>query len=295
MARTILDHDRTKAKFGEYRHFMCCNDLPNSLEGFTKCLADTIRVEETELESRLRSSPPLILFLDCVDSILGSLTPEVGEVHARIEEIGCYEYVCMVTTSRMYPAIHGFQRVEVQPPPESGARDIFYSLCDLARSPAVDAFIAKLDSHLFSIELVAKCIREGGWDEEVLVKAWDDHTSMLRTSYYQGLKETIEPLFCSPRFQELGTMARDVLCAIATFRSGIKQHQLEGIFHGTGGVGEVVDVLCSFSLIHRRDGVLRMLTPLQFYFLESMLVYTETEEVIRWGPDCMPAEACASS
>ena len=295
VARTVLEDDRTKAEFGENRHFVRCDDLANSLDGFLERVSDTIHTTPTQLERCLRSSPPLILLLDGIDCVLDPLAPEAEEICAMIEEFGRFEHVCLVTTSRMYADIHGFQRVEVPTPPEGHARDVFYNLCDLARSPAMDTLIAKLDSHLFSIELIARTIRENSWDEEMLVKAWDDHTSALRTNYYQRLKDTIEPVFRSPRIKELGTTARDVLGAIASFRSGIGEHQLEGIFHGTGGVRAVVDELCRFSLVHRKDGVLTMLSPLKFYFLESMIVHAETEEVIRWGPDCMPARGGTSS
>ena len=289
MARTVLAHGRTKAKFGENRHFVRCDDLENSPEGLTERLSDAIRIDTIQLKSRFQSSPPLILLLDGVDSVLDSLTPEAEEIRAMIEEFGSCEHVCLVTTSRMYPDIHGFHRIEVPTPPEDGARDIFYGLCNLDKSPAVDALIAELDCHPFSIELLAKTTRKNGWDEEMLMKAWGDQRGILRMGYYQRLKDTVEPVFCSPRIKELGTTARTVLEAIASFQSGIEEHQLEGLLPGIGGVREVVDVLCIFSLVYRRDGVLKMLLPLQFYFLKSMLVHAETEEVIRWGPDCMPA------
>ena len=173
-ALTALNHDRTKAKFGENRHFLQCDDIANSLESFIECLCDTIHIDATQLESRLHSSPPLILLLDGVDSALDAPVPEAEEVHARIEELGRYEHVCLITTSRMYPDIHGFHRIEVPVPPENDARDIFYSLCHLGRSPAVNTIVAKLDFHPFSIELLARTIRENRWDEETLLKAWNE-------------------------------------------------------------------------------------------------------------------------
>jgi hypothetical protein len=296
VARNILENDRTKAKFGEHRYFMCCNGLENSLEGFFWRLSGATHADKTQFKSHLQSPSPLILLLDSVDSLLDSLAPEAEEIYAMIEEFGSYEHVCLVTTSRMYPDIHGFHRVEVPTPPEDDARDIFYSLCNLARSPTVDALIAKLDFHPFSIELFTRTICENSWDEQTLSKMWDDPKGVLRTTYYETLKKTIEPVFCFPRIKKLGTKARDVLEAIASFRSGIGEDQLERIFRGTGGVREVVDVLCRFSLVHRRGGALKMLLPLQFYFLESMIAYAETDsEVIRWGPDCMAAQGGMSS
>lgn len=130
----------------------------------------------------------------------------------------------------------------------------------------------------------------------MLLKAWDDKSCLLRMNYFQRPgKNAIEPVFRSTRIKELGTTARDVIGAIASFQSGIGERQLEGILHRRGGVREVVDVHCMFSLVQHRDSrVLRMLSPLRFYFLESMIVYAETGEVIKWGPNCMPAKGGTS-
>ena len=289
VARAVLDDRRTKATFGENRYCVRCNDLPNSLEGFIEHLSKAIHTDVAQVRSRLRSSPPLILVLDGVDSILDKLIPSTEEIYATIEEFGSYEHVCLVATSRMYPDIHGFHRIEVPIPPENGACDIFYGLCGLGRSPVMDSLIAMLDFHPFSIVLLANAILENNWDEQALVKVWE--TGALKTAYYQGLKDAVEAVFRSPTIKELGMTARDVLCAIAAYPSGVEESRLEGICHQTTGIGRVVDVLCKFSLIHRQNGVVGMLSPLRLYFLESMFVPTQAE-VIKWGPDCMPAKAC---
>ena len=295
VARAVLDHNRTKAKFGENRYSMCCDNLPSSPGAFMERSSELIHVEVSCLQTRLRSSPALMVLLDGVDPILDPSFPDAEEIHATIEEFGSYEHVCFVTTSRIYPDIRGFHRVEVPVPTEHGAREIFYGLCNLDRSAAMDTLIAKLDFHPFSIGLLAEFIRENGWDEQTLLKAWDDQEGTLRTTYYRRLGDVIEPVFRSPEIKALGAAAQDVLGAIAVFPSGIEEYKLEGIFFGTAGIGEVVDALCKFSLVHRRGGVVKMLSPFQFYFLESMFVYAQTEEVIKWGPDCMPAKACESS
>ena len=301
VARTVLDHSRTKAKFGENRHLIRCDDLTDSLESLLERLSDTIHTNRTasltQLRSHLESSPPVILLLDGVDSILDPLTPESEDIFATIEEFGSYEHVCLVTTSRMNPETRGFHRVEVTAPSEDDARDIFYTRCNLPRSAAVDSLIARLDSHPLSIEHLTSCVRENTWDESMLLKAWDDdQTSTLKKSFYQRLKDTIEPALRSPTIQSLGPTARDVLLAIAAFPSGVGERELEMIFHAAGGIGEVVGTLCKFSLIYHESGVLKMLSPFQFYFLESMIVLAQTEEIInvRWGPNCMPAPACIS-
>ena len=298
VARSVLKHNRAKVKFGENRHILRCDDLPNSPEGFLERLSMVTHTNATQLESRLQSPPPLMLLIDGVDSILDPPSPEAEEILAMIEGFGGYEHVCLVTTSRMYPSIHGFHRIEVPTLSEDGARATFYSLCNLGRSSAVDILIAKLDSHPLSVELLASYVRENNWDESMLLKVWgNDETGAVKTRFYWRLREAIEPLLCSPTITKLGTAARDVLEAIATFPSGVEESELARILHKITGIGEIVDVLCKFSLIYRpRDGFVRMLSPFQFYFLEFMVVPAQTEEVInvQWDPNCTPAPASMS-
>ena len=236
--------------------------------------------------------------IDGVDSTLDSPVPEAEEILATIEELGSYEHVCLVTTSRIYPNIHGFHRVEVPTLSEHGARETFYNLCNLGRSFAVDTLIAKLDSHPLSIELLASYVREKNWDEPALLKVWgNDETGAVKMRYYRKLRDAIGPTLRSPTITSLGTAARDVLEAIATFPSGVEESELGRILHKIVGIGEVVDILCKFSLIYRpEDGFVKMLSPFQFYFLEFMIVPAQTEEVInvQWGPNCMPAPASMS-
>ena len=299
VARTLLHHDRTKSKFGDNRHFMRCDDLMSSLDNFLERLSDVINTDRTtsteQLRSHLESSPPLILLLDGVDLILDPLAHESEEISATIEELGSYPHVCLVTTSRMDPGIHGFHRVEVPTPSEDDARDIFYGLCNLGRSPVVNGLIVKLDLHPLSIDLLARSVRENDWDEPMLLKALDDgETGVLKKSYHQGLKDAVELSFCSPTIQGLRTTAQDTLEGIAAYPHGVEERRLENIFPGITGVGEAVDVLCKFFLVYRQDGFVKMLSPFRFYFLDSALVPTQHVEVIRWGADCSPAQACMS-
>ena len=299
VAHTLLHHSQTQAKFGSNRHFMRCDDLASSLEGFLERLSNVINTDRTanseELRSHLESSPPFILLLDGVDLILDPLAAETEEISATIEELGSYPHVCLVTTSRMDPDIPGFHRVEVPIPSEDDAQDTFHSLCNLSRSPAIGNLIAKLDFHPLSIHMLASCARENNWDEPMLLRALDEgRTSTLKESYHQSLKDAVELSFRSPTIQNLGTAARGALDAIAAFPHGIQECRLETIIPGIVGIGAVVDVLCRFSLIYRHDGFVRMLSPFQFYFLESALAPAQHVEVIRWDTDCNPARGGTS-
>jgi len=299
VALSVLHDNRTKATFGRNRHFARCNDPTNSLVGFLELLSDAIGTDRTtdigQLLSHLESSPPRLLVLDGVDSILDSLTPEAKEVSAIIEELGSNQHVCLVTTSRIYPDLHGFHRIEVQTLPEDGVRETFYSHCGLDRSPAVDDLIVRLDFHPLSIDLLACSVRENGWDTTMLLQAWeDDQTSALRMNHRQRLKDALELSLFSPTIKKLGTVAQDSLNAIAAFPFGIEEGKLAMISPQITGVEAAADVLCRFSLIYRQDGFVKMLSPFRSYFLDCMMKPAQYEEIIRWGPDCCPSPARTS-
>jgi len=294
---SVLHHNRTKAIFGRNRHFMRCDYPTNSLEGFLQRLSDATGTSRTtdvgQLRSHIESSLPRLLVLDGVDTILDPPTPEAKEISAIIEELGSNQHVCLVTTSRVYPDIHGFHRVEVPILSEDGAQEVFYNLCNLSRSPAVDDLIAELDFHPFSIDLLARSVRENDWDVTMLLQAWkDEQTGGLGTDYRQNLKETLELSLRSPTIKNLGTTGQDILNAIAAFPLGVEEGRLGRIFPHITEVEVAVDVLCRFSLIYRQEGFVKMLSLFRSYFLDSMVVPAQHEEVIRRGPDCHPAKAC---
>lgn len=288
VALTLLHHNRTKTKFGKNRHFMRCDDLANSLDRFRKRLSDIIHTDTGQLHARLQSSHPLILLLDGVDSILDSPAPEARGILSTIQVFGNYEHVCLLTTSRVNPEISGFHPVEVPILSEDGARDTFYGLCTLPRSSAVDSLITRLDFHPLSIELLASCVRENNWNEPMLLQACgDDQMNTLKRSYYPRLRDAIAPALRSPTIEKLGARARNVLKEIAASPSGIKEYKLE---RKLTGIGEVVDVLCTFSLVYRQDGFVKMLFPFRSYFVEFTLVPPKTEEISYRGHT--PAKPC---
>ena len=211
------------------------------------------------------------MLLDGVDPILDPLTPKSKEIFAAIEELGSYEHVCLVTTSRMNPEIHGFHRVEVPALSEGGARDIFYNLCKLSRSSAMDKLIARLDFHPLSIELLASCVHENSWDEATLLKAWDDdQMGVLRASYHQRLGDMIGPVLQLPTMKRLGNTAREMLEVIAASPSGIEERELD---RGIAARREAVGVLWKYSLVHYQDGFVRMPFPIRCYFLREETIF----------------------
>ena len=235
VALTLLHNNRIKAKFRRDRCFVRRDDLTNSVEGFLERLSDTLRIDRTanmaQLRSHLKTSPLLVLVLDSADSVLDPLASGPGEISAIIGEFGNYERVCLVTTSRVYPDIRSFHQVEVPTLSENGGRDMFYNLCGLGESPAVN-----------------------DWDKPVLLGTWDDdRTGVLMASYRQKLRGAVETVLRSPTIQRLGTVSpsRDVLEAIVTSPYDIEESGLE---RRIPGAGKVVDTLAdSPSLTARTE------------------------------------------
>jgi len=273
IALTLLHHVRTAVKFGRHRHFIRCDDFGGSLDGFVERLSDAIGVhsmDRAQLRSHLALSPPCILVLDGVDSILDPLAPGAVEIATTIEEFGRCNNTCILATSRMDIKILDFRHSEVPTLRADDARDTFYGRCNLGRSTAVDKLLADLDFHPLSIELLASAVHESDWEEPALLEAWSDGgTSILRASGSQSLEDNIQSTLLTPTIRVLGTTVRETLQTVAAFPGGVQESKLENTFPNIPGVGEAVNALCKFSLLYRQDGFVKMLSPFRFYFLES--------------------------
>jgi len=276
VALALLHHDHAQTKFSRTRHFMRCDDLADGLEPFLERLSDAIGLSPTrnmeELRLYLKHLPPLMLILDGVECILDPLGKESKQICAAIEEISQYRDVCLLATSRMAVNIRGFRTIEVGALSQDKARDIFYGLCCLDRSPAVDDLLGSLDSHPLSIDLLARTTFENGWDESRLLQEWDDNqTDVMKVANRQSLGDAIESALASPTIRSLGSAAHETLQAFAVFPDGLEATKVGRVFPTIGGVEEVVNVLCKFRLLDHRDGVVKMLSPFRFYFLQFVL------------------------
>ena len=274
VALTILHHDRVKAKFGNSRYFMRCDDLENSSESFLERLSNAIGFLPTksmqQLRPRLVREPPLLLVLDGVDGVLDPLAVESEDIAKTIEEISQHRNVCLLATSRMDVDIPGFQTIEVATLSRDGARDLFYSLSLLSRSPAIDDLITSLDCHPLSVDLLARAAHERSWDEARLLRQWDsDRTDMLKLDNNQSLAAAIESVLTAPAIQKLGPVAQETLEAIAAFPGGVEETRVERMFPLIVGVGAAVNVLYRFYLVERQGSFVRMLPPFRFHFLQQ--------------------------
>ena len=277
IALTILHHDRVKAKFGDSRHFMRCDNLVNSLEAFLQQLSSGVGfIPPTQcmeqLRPRLARRAPLLLVVDAVDRALDPQAAESEKISTIIEEICQYQNVSLLATSRMAISMPGFRTIKVETLSRGGAHDTFYSLCHLDRSPAIDELIENLDFHPLSIDLLAKAAFGHEWDEPTLLREWGHgQIGLLRADNGQGLEAAIESALGSPTIKNLGPIARKTLEAISAFPHGVEETSVGRRFPALDGVVEVVNVLCEFHLLDRRDGFVRILSPFRSYFLDGAL------------------------
>ena len=271
IALTLLHHHHIINRFNKHRYFIRCDNLENSLDDLLRRLSEAIGFPQpagmAQLLSHLGASPPCILVLDGIDSILDPLAPGAVEVIKTIEEFGRCSKICLLTTSRIDAKIPDFRGIEVSTFPKEAARNTFYSYCSLDRSVVINNILAELDFHPLSITLLASATSENEWDEPALLEAWNDgKTCILKASGRESLGESIESILRTPTIQGLGITARETLEAIADVPDGVKEMYLLNTFPGINGVGEAVDELCKSSLIYRQDGFLKMLSPFRLYF-----------------------------
>ena len=283
IALTLLHHDRAKARFGGNRHFMRCDNLENSLISFLERLCDAVGLppvgNSEALRLRIAHLDPFLLALDGVERILDPLAAESKEIATTMEEISQLENACLLATSRMAIDIPGFQITEVSILPRDKARDVFYALCPLSRSPAIDDLVTTLDFHPLSIALLAGAVCEKGWDEPRLLREWDDgQTDALKLDGNQSLAAVIESALASPTIRKLGPPAQETLEALAAYPAGVDETRVGRMFPAIAGVEEAVDTLCRFYLVERHDGSVRLLSPFRFYFLQQAFTIVQTQE-----------------
>ena len=283
IALTLLHHDRTKTRFGGNRHFMRCDNLENSLRFFLEGLCDAVGLplvgNSEALRLRIAPLHPFLLVLDGVERVLDPLAAESEEIATTMEEISQLENVCLLATSRMAIDIPRFQITEVPTLPGDKACDVFYALCPLSRSSAIDDLVARLDFHPLSIAFLAGAVCEKSWDEPRLLREWDDsQTDALKVDGNQSLAAVMESALASPTIRKLGPPAQEALEALAAYPDGVNETRVGRMFPAIAGVEEVVDTLCRFYLVERHDGFVRLLSPFRFHFLQQAFTIVHTKE-----------------
>ena len=270
VALTVLHHDRIKARFGDNRRFIRCDQFPASRAHFLARLSKVIGagIENPEDLVPLRpflTSNEVFIILDNAESILNPQGAETQEIHAVVDELCRFKTISVCITSRITIVPRHCKRSVVSTLSMEAARNIFHSIHgDGERSDIIDDLLQCLDFHALSITLLATTASYNMWDYDRLAEEWDaQRVQVLRTDTNESLAATLELSLSSPTFRNLGPDARDLLGVVAFFPGGVDEKNIDWLFPTIPDRKNVFDKFCVLYLTYRSNGFTTMLAPIR--------------------------------
>ena len=272
IALTVLHHERIKARFGENRRFIRCDQFPASRANFLARLSEVIsvRVKDPEDLTPLRpflSSREMLIILDNAESILGPQGTNAEEIYSVVDELCQFKTTCLLITSSIAKVPQRCKSPEIPTLSMEAASDIFYHIHgDEGRPDIINHLLRRLDFHPLSITLLATTASHNAWGYNRLVEEWETRWAQVsRTGRGGGLAATIELSIASPEFQKLGPDAHELLKVVAFLPQGIDYRNFDWLLPTVSNTNNIFDEFTALSLTYWNDPFFTMLASVRDY------------------------------
>jgi len=280
ISKAVMHDERIVGHFGFHRCFVTYEGVDTSMmtyETFISRLCTALAIQGspslTSILSTLRASSTLLV-IDNAETFLGAGTKDVGKIKETVVDIGGYQTVHLILTTRSanLPNLP-LTRHDIGGLDAEASRKTFTAIYLHDIGTRLDSFFSSLDHHALSISLLSHVATQNAYKTtEEIEQAWRrQHTKLLKTGEgkSENLPVTIELSINSPSLQALKAAVLAFLRTVAFLLEGIYHDDLRGIFFNFTDIQGTVNAVCISSLTHRSDDRYTMLAPIRMYIMDQ--------------------------
>ena len=291
ISKAIMHDERIIGYFRFHRCFVTYDGVDASMmphDTFISRLSDALAIQGnptlTSILSRLRSSSTLLV-IDNAETFLGAGTKDVGLIKETIVDIGGYQTVHLILTSRsanlpnLLLTLQYVSGLDVE-----ASRATFAAIYRHDIGNRLDCLFSSLDHHPLSISLLSHIATQNAYETtDEIVQAWAQRqTHLLRTGEgkSESLPVTIELSLNSPALQAKKREVLSVLQKVAFLPGGLHRDDIPRLFPECADILATVNALCLSSLIYRSGDRFTMLAPIRMYIMDQYNACLPWEELL---------------